>query len=73
MHLDRQSRRAPITASPLPNLALVCVMRPAQDSFNAFLKLVELGALHMTIGALVNVRKAALKKGRGRRAASGPR
>jgi hypothetical protein len=70
-------------------------MRPAQDSFIAFLKLVELDGfatklavpsvmpntwsiwscrtLHMTMGALVNVRKAAVKKGRRRRAASGPR
>jgi hypothetical protein len=42
MQLDRRSRRVPITASPLPNLALVCVMRPALNSFNVFLKLVEL-------------------------------
>ena len=68
-------------------------MRPAQDSFNAFFKLVELEGfatklavpsvmpntwsiwscrtLHMTMGALVNVRKDAVKKGRRRRAALG--
>jgi hypothetical protein len=77
------------------NLALVGVRRPAQDSFNAFLKLVELDGLatklavlrvtpnmwsiwsylvlQMTMGALVNVRTAVVKKGPRRRAASGPR
>ena len=94
MHRDRRSTCANHRVAAAESGSRLCCAT-AQDSFNAFLKLVELDgfatklavpsvtpnawsiwscrALHMTMRALVNVRKAAVKKGRRRRAASGPR